>query len=246
MMSKWKFIYCLTKRLSESEENFETFLYCLNKSIELAARFHTIKIITDSQTIEYLNHLNVEIELFDFGHLRFLDDIKISVLPHLKENEILVDPDVFLYKELKIDENCDLFCERPEHIIKDEWYRKDYELSRKFKFSSLIKFESKKYDICNIGILKFFNKELLKQYIEKYNFVKSVALEESDELYEFPTFSILLGQLLLKNIIDENDYKLKYARLNPYNEYYHLAGEQKYDKDYLKRSLEKKNQNTLI
>jgi hypothetical protein len=47
-------------------------------------------------------------------------------------------------------------------------------------------------------------------------------------------------------LIDDGDYRVKYARLNAYNEYYHLAGEQKYDMVYLKKALEKKNQNTLI
>jgi hypothetical protein len=244
-MSKWNLVYCLTKRLSQSEENFETFLYCLNKSIELASKFHNVKILTDRETIGYIKHLNVEIELFDFGHLRFLDDIKISVLPYLKDNEILIDPDVFIYRELKIDEDCDLFCERAEDI-KDDWYRKDYELSKKFKFSKFIKFESKTYEVSNIGMLKFFNKDFLKKYIERYNFVKSIALEENEKLDKFPTFSILLGQLLLQNLIDDGDYRVKYARINGYNEYYHLAGKQKYDMVYLKKALEKKNQNTLI
>lgn len=245
-MSKWNLVYCITKRLSQSEENFEIILYCLNKSIELSSKFHNVKILTDSQTIDYLSNLNVEKELFDFGHLRFLDDIKISVLPHIKNNEILVDPDVFIYRELKINKDCDLLCERPENIIKDDWYRKDYKLSKQFRFSNFIRLESKTNNICNIGILKFFNKELLKKYIERYNFVKSVALEENDTMYKFPTFSILLGQLLLQNIIDENDYKVNYVRENRYNEYYHLAGEQKYDKEYLKSALEKKNQKTVI
>ena len=245
-MSKWNLVYCITKRLSQSEENFEIILYCLNKSIELASKFHNLKIITDSHTIDYLNNINVEKELFDFGHLRFLDDIKISVLPHIKDNEILVDPDVFIYRELKIDENCDLIGDRPENIIRDIWYYKDYQLSKKFKFSKSIKLESKTTDICNIGILKFFNEDLLNKYIEKYNFVKSVALEEEDRLEPFPTFSILLGQLLLQNVIDEYGYKVKYIRDNRYNEYYHLAGPQKYDIDYLKKALEKKNVNTLI
>lgn len=245
-MSKWNLVYCITKRLSQSEENFEIILYCLNKSIELASKFHNIKIITDSQTIGYIKHLNIEIEIFDFGHLRFLDDIKISVLPQLKDDELLIDPDVFIYRELKIDEDCDLLCERPENIIRDIWYHTDYKLSKNFKFSNFIRFESKTNDICNIGILKFFNQDLLKKYIERYNFVKSVALDEENNLYEFPTFSILLGQLLLQNIIDENDYKVNYIRHNRYNEYYHLAGPQKYDVKYLKSALEKKNQKTII
>jgi len=244
-MSRWNLVYCLTKRLSQSEENFQILLYCLNKSIELASRFHTIKIITDNETIEYLNHLNVEIELSDFGHLRFLDDIKISVLPHLKENEILIDPDVFLYNELSVNDKCDLLCDRPENINKD-WYKKDYKLSKRFYFSNFIELKSKTGKVSNIGIVKFFNKTLLKKYIDTYNFVKNTALEEESLLDEFPTFSILLGQLLLQNIIDKDDYKVVYVSKNKDNTYYHLAGPKKYNKDYLKNIFEKKNQNTLI
>lgn len=245
-MSPWKLVYTLTKRLSQSEENFDIILYCLNKSIELSSKYHNIKILTDNETYEYIKNLNVEIEIFDFGHLRFLDDIKISVLPHMKKSEVLIDPDVFIYKELKINEDCDLICERPESLIRDDWYREDYELSKKYKFSKNIKLESKTNDICNIGILKFFNKDLLQKYIEKYNIVKNIALEEEDTLPIFPTFSILLGQLLLQNIIDEYGYKINYIRNNRYNQYYHLAGPQKYDREYLKKALEKKNKNTLI
>jgi len=244
-MSPWKLIYCFTKRLSQSQEKFENILYSLNKSIELSSRFHDVKIITDTETLKYLNNLQVEKELFEFGHLHFLDDIKISILPHIKENEILIDPDVFLYKELIVSVECDLFAERPENI-NDRWYIKDYNLSKKFKFSKHIKLDSKSGNVTNIGILKFFNKNLLKKYIEEYNFVKSIALEQNDNLYSFPTFSILLGQLLLQNIIDKNDYRVSYAKLNTHNKYYHLAGEQKYDINYLKNIIEKTLQRPII
>ena len=242
-MSYWKLVYSFTKRLSQSEENFENILYSLNKSIELSSRFHDVKILTDKETLEYLDKIEVEKELLDFGYLRFLDDIKISVLPYIKENEVLIDPDVFLYKELKLLDNCDVFAERPESIT-DEWYKKDYELSKRFKFSEYIKFESKSGNVTNIGILKFFNKNLLEKYISTYNFVKDLALE--DNLEPFPKYSILLGQLLLQNIIDDNNFIVKYAREYGYNEYYHLAGEWKYEKNFLKKALEKKNKNTMI
>ena len=244
-MSKWNFVYCFTKRLSQSQENFETVLYSLRKSIELSSRFHNIKIITDLETIEYLKNINVEKEIFDFGKLRFIDDIKISVLPHIKENEILVDPDVFLFKELKIYNKCDLYAERPESI-NDAWYIEDYNFSKKFKFSRLIELKSNTGDVPNIGITKFFNKDFLKKYIDRYNFVRSIALEEESILDDYPQYSILLGQLLLQNIIDENEYKVKYAKHQRQNEYYHLAGAQKYNKNYLKNILEKKDTNSLI
>jgi len=244
-MSSWKLIYCFTKRLSQSEENFKNILYSLRKSIELSSRFHDVKIFTDKETIQYLNNIEVKKELLDFGHLRFLDDIKISVLPHIKENEVLIDPDVFLFKKLYITEKCDIFVERPENI-KDNWYVTDYEYSKKFKFSKNIKLESISGNVTNIGILKFFNTHLLNKYIERYNFVRNIALEEETTLDEFPKYSILLGQLLLQNVIDENGYIVSYAKHNKKNEYYHLAGEQKYENDYLNKILERKNNQSII
>lgn len=244
-MSPWKLVYPLTKRLSQNEKNFEIILYCLNKSIELSSKFHDVKIVTDSETIDYLNELDVEKQIFDFGHLRFLDDIKISVLPHIKHNEILVDPDVFIYRELKIDTNCDLICERPERI-RDNWYKEDYILAKEFKFSKFISLKSDTEKVSNIGILKFFNNDFLKTYLETYNLVKSVALEEETKLYPFPTFSILLGQLLLQNLIDKNECVVKYIRDDRYNQYYHLAGPQKYDKDYLLEVVNRKSKTSVI
>ena len=244
-MSKWNIVYCVTKKLSQSTENFNIILYCLSKSIEFASKFHNVKIITDIETIEYLKSFNVEKEVMDFGYLRFLDDIKISVLPHIKKNEILVDPDVFIFDELKIDTKCDLLAERQENIT-DSWYIEDYNLSKKFKFSKYIKLESKTGFVTNIGILKFFNTKFLEKYIETYHFVRSIALEEEGIIDDFPRYSVLFGQLLLQNIVDKNNFKVSYSRLNKKNTYYHLAGAEKYEKSYLEKILKRKSQKTAI
>jgi len=244
-MNRWNLVYCFTKRLSKNEQNFKNILYSLKKSVELASRFHNIRIITDENTINFLDDIGVQKQIYDFGELRFLDDIKISVLPHILENEILIDPDVFLYKELRISSDCDLYAERPESI-RDEWYKNDYEPAKKFKFSKYIDFYSESGNVSNIGILKFFNQKLLNEYISKYNLVKEIALSERSKLEPFPKYSILLGQLLLQNIIDYGSYTVKYVRSNPYNEYYHLAGENKYERGFLEEKLEKKNEDTLI
>jgi len=241
-MSPWKLVYCFTKKLSLNESDFNTVLYSLNKSIEMSSKFHKIKIMTDNETLEYIKNIDVDYEIFEFDNFRFLDDIKIKVLPHIKNDEVLIDPDVFLFEELKIDKLCDLFAERPESI-NDKWYVEDYESSKKFEFSNYIKFESLNGDIVNIGILKFFNKQLERKYIENYNKIKSIALSEIDNLEPFPKYSILLGQLLLQNIIDDNSYNVIYAKNN--NEYYHLAGRQKYKNGYLKKLFNKNNKTIL-
>lgn len=243
-MSEWNVVYCFSKKLSQSEENFNNILYSLSKSVEYSSKYHKVKILTDIETISYLNDIEVDKELFDFKPFRFLDDIKIQVLPTLKDNEVLIDPDVFLFKKLDITENCDIFVERPENI-KDEWYVTDYNDSKKYKFSDYIKFESSTNNVINIGILKFFNQKLLNLYIKRYEMVKNLALLE-EKLESFPKYSILLGQLLLQNVLDGGNYIISYAKHNRKNEYYHLAGEQKYNREYLHKVLSRKNKQSII
>lgn len=244
-MSNWKLVYCFSKKLSQSDDNFHSILYSLGKSIEFASKYHQLKIITDSETIDYLNEFNVEKQLFEFETFRFLDDIKIQVLPHLDDDEILIDPDVFLFDELQVDKNCDLFAERQENIT-DEWYVTDYKDSQKYKFSNFIKLESLNGFVTNIGLLKFFSKEFMKIYIERYKLVRSIALQDEKILENFPKYSILFGQLLLQNVIDDFQYIVSYARLNNKNKYYHLAGPQKYDIEYLKSVTQRKQNKTTI
>ena len=53
--------------------------------------------------------------------LSFLDNYKIQILPLLEKNEILIDLDVFLLKELTINEDCDIIVDR-EDSSNNKWY----------------------------------------------------------------------------------------------------------------------------
>jgi hypothetical protein len=228
-MSKLKLAYCFSKALSENQSKLEVVLYCLTRSVEINSKFHNIKIYTDSLTVDELSHINTQKEVVDFTPLKFTDDIKIQTLPLLKENEILIDIDVFLKKELVIDYDCDVIGEHPE-LLSSEWYINDYTKASKYNFGKHIRYSSLSGEVINIGILKFFNKELQSQYFEKYNFVRDLAIEQEHLIPEsLPKFSILLGQLLLQNIIDDYKYKVKFARNINHNRYHHLAGKLKYD-----------------
>ena len=156
----------------------------------------------DTFTFEFVKDIDIEIEIIDYTPFRFLDDIKIQTLPLLNKDEILIDPDIFLYKEIRIDSDCDIFLERPEKITA-RWYIRDYNESLPFKFSKMINFESKSGDVGNIGIIKFYNMEFMNEYISHYNLIKKTAEEEITKLPQFPSLSILIGQLGLQNLIDK-------------------------------------------
>jgi len=231
-MKYWTLVYCFTKKLSklaegEQDKNFNIILDCLKKSVQLNSKFHKLKLYTDDFTYDFVKDLNIDIKVIDYSRFRFLDDIKIQTLPLLEEDEVLIDPDIFLYKKLDVKENYDLILERKDSID-TWWYNDERILAEPFNFSKLLNFVSKSGTVGNIGIMKFFNKKFLNDYIERYNEVRDVAMAEEETLYPFPRFSVLLGQLLLRNVADDFDYSIGYSNMNEKNDYKHLSGHTKY------------------
>jgi hypothetical protein len=245
-MKYWTLVYCFTKKLSklaegEQDKNFNIILDCLKKSVQLNSKFHKLKLYTDDFTYNFVKDINIDIKVIDYSRFRFLDDIKIQTLPLLEEDEVLIDPDIFLYDELKIDEKCDLILERT-YKISLRGYRKSIKQSKPFKFSKLLDFSTKTGKVGNIGIIKFINTEFMLNYIYRYNNVRKVAMQEEDKLLPFPHFSVLLGELLLTNVADDFNYKVGYCRLNKKNNYKHLSGKSKYRQmQILDRKTDKNN-----
>lgn len=229
-LSDWKLVYCLSKRLAKTEDSWNTTLELFKKSVQMSSVFHNVKLYTDLETKEYID-FDIEIEILEVNDLSFLDNYKIQILPLLHDNEILIDPDVFLKKELMIDSNKDLIVDRPDSS-NNKWYDIEFDMAKEYKFSKLIEFK-KNVTIPNIGIFKFFNKELQKEYIDNYNKIKSCTVEEVKKLPPFPRFSILLGQVSLENILSKDTYNIGYCSQKKENNYLHTAGEEKFSKDAL-------------
>ena len=234
--SNLRLVYCFSKKLASSIERFNYALSCLKKSIETNSKFHTIKLYTDTTTISYLDDIQIEKEILNFDDFKFLDDIKIETLPKLKENDILIDIDIFLGKALEINLNSDVVLDRPSYVT-ESYYRTEIERSLQYEFSKLLNYNPKKNEIGNIGIMKFVNKELEKKYINFYTKIKENILNQNKELPPFPAFSVLIGQIGLKNVIDDNNYTISYASKLDNNNYFHLAGDVKYNEINIDNSL---------
>lgn len=219
--------YCFSKELSCGEIHFNQMMEFLKKSVEMNSRFHTTKIYTDTVTYEFVKNIPSDIIILNYTKFKFLDDIKIQTLPILAENEILIDIDIFLYKSLTINTTYDLILENQKDAVDSLWYEAEYDEAKDFKFSKYITLSSKTGIVSNIGIMKFLNKSFLNRYIEKYNKITDIAKEETDKLPPFPKFSMLFGQLLLQNLIDEMGYRIYYTNDNKNNQYTHLTGENK-------------------
>ena len=232
MVSKkiWTLVYCLSKRLAKTEDIWKTTLEYFKKSVEVNGKFHKLKLYTDEYTKKELD-LDIETKILEVEDLSFLDNYKIQILPLLEKNEILIDPDVFLLKELTINEDCDIIVDR-EDSSNNKWYDIEFSMASDYKFSKLMKFK-KNVVIPNIGVLKFFNEKLQQKYIDSYNKIKTIAKEEN--LPPFPRFSILLGQVNLENIISQDTYSVEYCARNKNNEYLHIAGDEKFLEDSLNK-----------
>ena len=243
-LSDWKLVYCLSKKLAKTEDGWKTTLELFKKSVEMSSRFHKVKLYTDLETKDDID-FDIDTEILEVEDISFLDNYKIQVLPLLKDNEILIDPDLFIKKELVIDSSKDLVVDRPDSS-NNKWYDIEFDMAKEYKFSELIKFK-KNVIIPNIGILKFFNKELQKKYIDNYNKIKSFTLDES--LPPFPRFSILLGQVSLENILSRDTYNIEYCSRKKQNDYIHLAGEEKFSEnvlDNLESFLNKEKKKSIL
>ena len=226
-MSNIVFVYCFSKQVSVTEEQYAIILEVLNESVNLLKRFFSYRIVTDDLTYEDLKNLSPNIEIVNSENFVFLDDFKIELIKGLKENEILIDPDILMKKRAKYSLDADLVFEHKEEVT--DWYGKVIEEIKGTLLYDRIKNHQKLTFVPNIGILKINHPNLLSDYIETY------YLYRKDLLSKFKTnqsiYSNLLGQYLLGILLQEGNYSYFYLRsVNTPKVYIHLAGPQKYKK----------------
>ena len=232
LMSSISFVYCFSKTLAVNEEQYEVNLELLSKSVEHLKDLFQYKIITDSQTYGDLKELSDCIEVVNTDNFEFLDDFKIKVLQNLSSNEILIDPDVVIFEKLKFDTSVDLVFDRKDSPSQD-WYLNDIEKIKGTKLYDKIKSVKNIPFVPNIAFFKINNTNLLREYIDLYNFFKEDLLSKLK--IQFPSFSILLGQYLLGIVLYEGKYSYIDIRgSSKKNSYVHLGGPQKYKKLKLK------------
>lgn len=231
--------YCISRKLRFHEENFLKVLKVLFLSIETNSKYYDLTLYTDEATFKYVQNYPVKIKVVNYLNLRFIDDIKIQTLPHLKKEDILIDIDIFIFSKLEFTPNCDLLLETKYTL--PLYYKREYKEASKFEFSKFISFPTTSGKVGNIGVIKFFNRELENKYIEKYNFISSLAYEEIKNVYSYRKFSGLMGEIILQNLIDMSKVKVEYLKDKNNTSYLHLAGPRKYNEKYLTGIIKKNN-----
>ena len=227
-MSKVKFIYCFSKKLSVNNDQYNINLELFNESTKLIKKYYDYKIICDKYTFNDIKTFAKNIKVIDINEFKFVDDFKINILKNLNSNEILVDPDIIIKRRPKFDLSADIVFDYEDSPLQD-WYLKDIDKIKGTKFYTKIKSIENIPFIPNIGFLKINNSKLLSDYISSYNYYRQEILNKVK--FKFPQFSILLGQYLLGILLYEGNYSYYSFRSNNTGSIYvHLGGPQKYVK----------------
>ena len=225
-MSKITYVYCFSKNLAVNEEQYAISLTLLKQSIKLVSKHSNYRLVTDDSTYKDLKNLSNDITMIDSSDFKFLDDFKISLLKDLKFNEMLVDPDILMFKKPMVDSNTDLIFDYKDSPRK-YWYEEDIRAVEGMLLYDKIKSVKKLPFVPNIGFLKINNKKLLTDYIEQYSYYRKDILNKFDNT--FLSFSILLGQYLLGMLLYEGNYSyLSIRSVNTPDVYEHLGGPQKF------------------
>lgn len=209
----------------------------LSRSVEFAKKFYKVILYTDNETLPDLEHIQVEKRLVDSSDFYFIDDFKVYLLEKvLHKDDVLIDVDLFLFKPLNFKEGFDLYVDYKEKST-EKWYTEYIDILLKGGIRNILPdFGSRTYFPPNIGIIKFTNLEYKEKYIETYNKVKAWIKNEGIELDRGA--SMVLGQYTLALLNSNNKYRIYYCRnQNTGNNFLHLSGPIKFEKDALKKYL---------
>lgn len=227
-MSRPSFVYCFSKKLSVNEEQYAINLLLLSKSIDYLKDLYEYRVITDSETIDDVKHLSTNIEFIDTSNFIFLEDLKVKCISLLKKNEVIVDPDLFIFQQLDCDLEYDLIFEHKDSQ-KKPWYRDHLKKLKGTLLYDKIILTGKVPFVPNIGFFKITNGKLLSLFVEEYyKYREDIINKLSGDLNQY---NLLLGQYLLGIILYEGNFSyLDLRSTNSAKVYTHMAGPDKYRK----------------
>jgi len=227
--------FCFTIKILNKQSDLNLYVEMIQKSIECAKQHHKVKFYTDEETIKHISINDVEIQIIDTDGFYFADDFKIYLLDIIKDDEVIVDTDLFLFAPLNLEGEYDLYVDFKDNSGK-YWYTEylDWFVFNEIK-EVFPNFNNEIISVPNIGILKFKNKELQKKYTETYYMVRKWVLSKDENIDR--GISIILGQYLLGMLM--LNYNVKYCYKKK-NHYIHLSGPIKFEKDMINNIIPNK------
>jgi len=217
--------FCFTKKLMSDPSNMEIYQKMISKSFECAKLHHEVKFYTDIETLPYLEHINIDKIIIDTNGFYFVDDFKVKLLSIIKENEILIDIDLFLFEPLKLQDGYDIYVDFKDESTKS-WYKEYLKYFIDNGITNIIpNFEQDFIEVPNIGVLKINDKNLKNKYINIYNKAREWVLSKDQNITK--GVSIILGQYLLGLTLQNEKYSAYYC-YNSKNRYLHFSGPKKF------------------
>jgi hypothetical protein len=228
-------VYTFSKKFS-TPENLDRIVELYTETYLSNKRIHSVKLYTDAESY-YLFENNFEtIVTADTQNLILLDDLKLSVLPLLSENELLFDGDIFLEHPLSLNTEKDVICERITVFSGSPYTAMRYIPVADLYINNGIKnvipfFNNGVQWVPNIGMLYFNNKNAQSEYLTNYYLMRNWFIDNNIEsLYGLMNSDIrnyaTIGQYVLGLICEQNSYTIEGFKSN--NSYTHLAGPIKY------------------
>ena len=224
--------FSFTIKVMDSISNLDVYQNMITKAISLAKKHHKVNFYTDVETLSHLNITDAEVKLIDTTDFYFIDDFKIHLLSIISDEEVLIDTDLFLIRELQLKDGYDIYVDFKDDC-KRKWYTEYLNWINENGINDVIpNFVNWNIKPPNIGILKITNKELKKEYIELYNLMRKWVLSKDKNINK--GISIILGQYLLGTLI-QNKHKICYCCGK--SGYIHLSGPIKFDEGALEKYI---------
>jgi len=220
-------------------DNLERYQTMISKAVNCAKEHHKVNFYTDTETLPYLNISGVDIKLINTTDFYFVDDFKIHLLSVISNDEILVDTDLFLFRELKLEDGVDM-CADFMDSSKQSWYIEYLNWFIDNGIREILPEFGNDIVVPNIGILKIQNDYLKNEYTELYYKIREWVLLKDNSITK--GVSIILGQYLLGMI--SKQYKINYC-YNSKNHYVHLSGPSKFKSNIL-NNIQPNKRNKLI
>jgi hypothetical protein len=220
--------FFFTIKIINSIDNLERYQTMISKAVNCAKEHHKVNFYTDAETLPYLDIEGVDIKLIDTNGFYFVDDFKIHLLSIISDEEVLVDTDLFLFKELKLEDAKDVYVDFMDSS-KQKWYTEYLNWFIDNGINELIpEFGNDIIIVPNIGILKIQNTQLKEEYREMYYKIREWVLYKDTTITK--GVSIILGQYLLGLLVQK--YKVGYCYSSK-NHYVHLSGPSKFKSNIL-------------
>lgn len=223
-------VYTFSKKFSTPEKldrivELYTETYLSNKNI------HSVKLYTDEESYYLFENKFDTIITASTQNLVLLDDLKLSVLPLLSENELLFDGDIFLEHPLSLNTEKDVICERITFFSGSPYLAIKYIPAADLYIKNGIKnvlpfFNNEMVWSPNIGMLYFNNKTAQSNFLTSYALMRDWFIENLESLSglisaDFRNYATI-AQYLLSLVCEENNYTIEGFKST--NSYTHLDG----------------------